>query len=424
VADQPSRLCIISRNQLLCGDFVTALRASLSPEDRLDIIIDRRHPESSGAPDFGVERRQLSEVDLALEAEGFAIVPMSDDRVNDAISLSRLPAETPIEHRSKDEDDGLLERVKNFLRRPPDAVIRTLGILTGLAVTAIVLSVAAWITGPGLISQPFTPTLWGGSNEPAGQASNSFAAAQSSPAASETPVAAETPEESTPSPSPARRDDESIRASAASDNSVAPRDGDRRTLRQRPTSGPSDATDTARREHQATPHDAVQRIEKESTPRVASPLSDETGAPLKADADQSAIAGRPRVSAKARPDSRTSAPSKQVASAPSAQAATPEATSTRSESPYRAELVGEPVSRGWGNSYIVRLVNSAGQPMKVLGVLLVARMADGSAENVAMGALPEPGMYRGTVPIVRSTPVDLRVRVSVDDKFVEVPLTP
>jgi hypothetical protein len=73
---------------------------------------------------------------------------------------------------------------------------------------------------------------------------------------------------------------------------------------------------------------------------------------------------------------------------------------------------------------MVRLVNSAGQPMKVLGVLLVARMADGSAENVAMGALPEPGMYRGTVPIVRSTPVDLRVRVIVDDKFVEVPLTP
>jgi len=273
-------------------------------------------------------------------------------------------------------------------------------------------------------SQPFAPTLWGGSNEPAGQASHSFAAAQSSPAASETPVAAETPEKSTPSPSPARRDDESIRASAASDNSVAPRDGDRRTLPQHRTSGSSDATETARREHQATPHDAVQRLEKESTPRVASPLSDETGAPLKAEADQSTSAGRPRVGAKARPDSRTSAPSKQVARAPSAQAATPEATSTRSESPYRAELIGEPVSRGWGNSYMVRLVNSAGQPMKVLGVLLVARMADGSAENVAMGALPEPGMYRGTVPIVHSTPVDLRVRVSVDDKFVEVPLTP
>jgi len=132
---------------------------SLGPEDRLDIIIDRRHPESSGAPDFGVERRQLSEVDLALEAEGFAIVPTSDDRVNDAISLSRLPAETPIEHRFKDEDDELLERVKNFLRRPPDAVIRTLGILNGLAVTAIVLSVAAWITGPSLIRSHFKTRL-------------------------------------------------------------------------------------------------------------------------------------------------------------------------------------------------------------------------------------------------------------------------
>lgn len=421
MADQPSRLCIISRNQLLCGDFVTALRVSLSPEDRLEIIIDRRHPESSGAPDFGVERRQPSEVDVALETEGFAIVATSEDRMNDAISRSLLPAETPIERRSKEEDDRLLERVKNFLRRPSDAVIRTLGILSGLAFTAIVLSLAGWITGQSLISQPFTSTLWGGSNESAGQASHSFAAGESSLAVSGTPTAAETPEES---PSPARRDNESIRASAASDNSVAPRDGDRRTLRQRRTSGPSDATDTARREHQAPSHDAVQRLEDESTPRVASPLSDETGAPLKAEADQSASAGRPRFSAKAQPDSRTSAPSKQVASAPSAQAATPEPTSTRSESPYRAELIGEPVSRGWGNSYMVRLVNSAGQPMKVLGVLLVARMADGSAENVAMGALPEPGMYRGTVPIAHSTLVDLRVRVNVDDKFVEVPLTP
>jgi hypothetical protein len=51
-------------------------------------------------------------------------------------------------------------------------------------------------------------------------------------------------------------------------------------------------------------------------------------------------------------------------------------------------------------------------------------MADGTVENIAMGALPEPGTYRGTVPTGRSTPVDLRVRVSTGDKFVEVPVRP
>ena len=76
----------------------------------------------------------------------------------------------------------------------------------------------------------------------------------------------------------------------------------------------------------------------------------------------------------------------------------------------RAELVSKPVSRGWGDSYAVRLLDPAGQPMVGASVQLVARMADGTVENVAMGALTERGTYRGTVPTNRSTPVDLRLR--------------
>src|SRR5262249_16866293 len=116
--------------------------------------------------------------------------------------------------------------------------------------------------------------------------------------------------------------------------------------------------------------------------------------------------------------------SQQPTSAPSARAATPDDTPTQSGGPYRAELLRDPVSRGWGNSYAVRLLNSSGQPVELFGVLLVAHMADGSVENIAMGALPEPGMYRGTVPTGRSTPADLRVRVRSGDQFIEIPLTP
>ena len=90
---------------------------------------------------------------------------------------------------------------------------------------------------------------------------------------------------------------------------------------------------------------------------------------------------------------------------------------------HRAELVRGPVSRGWGDSYAVRLLDPAGKPMVVTDVLLVAQMADGTVENVAMGALPEPGTYRGTVPTGRSTPVDLRIRVTTGDESVEVPVS-
>jgi len=71
----------------------------------------------------------------------------------------------------------------------------------------------------------------------------------------------------------------------------------------------------------------------------------------------------------------------------------------------------------------VRLLDPAGRPMVVAGVSLVARMADGTVENIAMGALPEPGTYRGTVPTGRSTPVDLRIRVTTGDESVEVPVS-
>jgi hypothetical protein len=57
-------------------------------------------------------------------------------------------------------------------------------------------------------------------------------------------------------------------------------------------------------------------------------------------------------------------------------------------------------------------------------VLLVARMADGTVENIAMGALPEPGTYRGTVPTDRSKPVNLRVRVTKDGGLAEIAVTP
>ena len=88
----------------------------------------------------------------------------------------------------------------------------------------------------------------------------------------------------------------------------------------------------------------------------------------------------------------------------------------------RAELVSEPRSVGWGDSYAVRLLNSAGQPMVVSEIVLIARMEDGTVEKIAMGALPERGIYRATVPTRQSAPITLRVRVSYGEQRVEIPV--
>jgi hypothetical protein len=263
-----------------------------------------------------------------------------------------------------------------------DTLIRVLGVLSGLAMAALVLSLAGWITGQPLTSELLTAPPRSGPGQPGEQPHENFSDRQSLPAVRERPVT-ETPKASTARLSPARPANEPASAEGpASANSVSPR-------------APS--------------------------PRAS---SDETGAPAKAGADESASSGRSRFNATMRPAPKPSVTSQQPTSAPPAKAATPDDTPTQSGGPYRAELMRAPVSRGWGDSYAVRLLDSSGQPVTLSGVLLVAQMADGSVENIAMGALPEAGMYRGTVPTGRSTPVDLRVRVRIDDKFIEIPLTP
>jgi hypothetical protein len=206
---------------------------------------------------------------------------------------------------------------------------------------------------------------------------------------------------------------------------VSPRDADRLTPRQRETSGPPELTDTASREPGTTSRETGHSATETSTPpRGADTPVNETGAPPKAETGQGASGGRPRLSATARPSPSAPAPSNQVASSLSPEAATPKATPAQVAGSHRAELVRGPVSRGWGDSYAVRLLDPAGQPVVAADVLLVAHMADGTVEAIAMGALPEPGTYRATVPTGRSTPVALQVRVSTGDKLVEVPVRP
>jgi len=286
------------------------------------------------------------------------------------------------------DDDEDEKRLEEFPAPTVRHVIPKLfGVLMGVTLAALVLSLVGQITGQSLLSPLFTGPLSGGPDQPRGQTNESFTPEQL-PAVTEKPAVA-----------------------------------DRRTPRQRETSGSSEVTGTVSREASITSRRTSAPPKETSTSPGASTPANETGAPQKAGTGQGASGG-PRLSATVRQSPRAPAPSTYVATAPSPEAATPKATPQFGGS-HRAELVRKPVSRGWGDSYAVRLLDPAGKPLVVAEVLLVAHMADGTVENIAMGALPEPGTYRGTVPTGRSTPVDLRVRVRTgDNQFVEVPVRP
>ena len=379
MAVQPTRVCIVSRDPLRSGRFIAALEASVGPGDHLEIIVDRRHGGSSGETDLKEDRRRQRQVAFALEANGFAIVPASVDPTSAAPTADRtlyslLRFEAPIERVPPvdDEDEKRLESIRSFQRQQPGTLItKLLGVLCGVLLAALVLSLAGQLPGQSRLSQPFTGRLSGGPDQPPGQTNESAALATQRPAVTEAPVVAETPP-------PARPTSESPSAGGTTGTrSESPRDADRLTPGPREASGPSETSKGAR--------DA-----------------------------------RPELVATARPSSSAPPRSNRVAGVPPPGGATSKATSKQVAASPRAELVGEPVSRGWGDSYAVRLLDPAGRPMVGANVMLLARMADGTVENVAMGALSEPGTYRGTVPTSRSTPVDLRVRVTTDDGPVEV----
>jgi hypothetical protein len=76
---KPLRLCIISRDRLLTGEFLKTLE-TLDPDDELEIIPDRRraNPSVEAKPDAAeqppVDRRRQLDVDRQLKVAGFAIV--------------------------------------------------------------------------------------------------------------------------------------------------------------------------------------------------------------------------------------------------------------------------------------------------------------------------------------------------------------
>jgi hypothetical protein len=433
MADLPRRLCVVASDWLRSGEFIAALRALLRPQEPLAIIVDRRCGGSlmeSGLED----RRRQSLVDLALATNGFAIVAASVDPKEGRTQVSLLLPEVPIEPLVPTDDEDLerLESIRNFQRRRSgrpfprlgDAFLKglqmvehivelrqalpiltkLLAVLIGVTLATFVLSPAGQNLGKSLIGRIFQ-----GSPPTSGGQAAARPAAQL-PSVGQPP--AQIHEASTLALSapvhPAR---ELLSSDGPASTKQAPLcDADRLIATPRETSPPPKETGTTSRETGITS-------------RATSTSPKESNAPPKAATAQDG-SGRSSLSVAVRPSPSVPPESKPVASRPSRDAATSKATRPRFAGSPRVVLAREPVSRAWGKSYAVRLLNSAGQPMAAAEVWLVARRMDGTVEKIPMGALPELGTYRATVPTGRSAPIDLQVRVSTGDKRVEVPVKP
>ena len=356
---QRARLCIVSREPFPGSYFSTILTSKLGREDGLEIIVDRRRREPSRLSDPTKDRRRRHHVDVALAVNGFAIIA-ADDQPQ---SIDRLETD--------DQDRQRFEDIGSYLDRQPRAWIpRLVGASGALALAALAVWLAGYWNGPSRLSHdsplPVSPTI------------------------DESAVAATSPS--------ARPDSAPLSAAeVASTRPDSPRDADRITPRPRETSD-APGLPAAPSQDAASTSSATSRPLSEVRPvrSEPSPAPNDTA--------------RTAQSASSRP---VSPPRAKIAKAEPAHVA---------GSP-RAELVGEPISRGWGDSYAVRLQDPAGQPVVDASVHIIASMADGTVEDVAMGALVEPGTYRGTVPTNRSTPVELRVRVITGGEPVEVPIS-
>lgn len=368
--ERTRRLCIVSTKPFPCGTFMAALRTALTQHDELEIVVDRRHQREPiqarphGAEQLSVDRRRHPHIDRQLKMDGFAIVPAPAARLRTRSSPISFPlSEVSVEEpwRADLEDEERLESVRKFKRAR-----------TG--------RVATWLVLPGLMTAVvilFAPV-----------------------SSVKTLVRRLRPEASTSESRP-----------------VPPRQG-------KETPPEAQALSVT-----ANPAE-VQRPE---FPEAPSPVR---GAPSPSDGPgkfaETEAASERSAAARVVPNPRAMAPQRPIASIrprPAGDSAPLNAAATRITPPRfpglpRVEVVGT-TAGAWdqGETYAVRISDTAGRPLAGADVLLHALMADGTVQSIPLSSGPEPGTYQATVP-GGSAPVDLRVGITTSDRRVEIPLSP
>jgi hypothetical protein len=147
VADHSTCLCIVSRDRLRGNDFIAALGASMRPHEQLEIIMDRRSGEPSNDWDPTQDRRRRPQVDLALKANGFAVVP-APSQSGRRTPMSLLVPSAPSSDGGfddgfgdGDDDEERLEAIRSFKReRSSNLVPWLIAVLAAVAAAAFILS--------------------------------------------------------------------------------------------------------------------------------------------------------------------------------------------------------------------------------------------------------------------------------------------
>lgn len=373
----PRRLCIISGDALPSGEFIAALQTLVGPNEEIEIIRDRRRGGPGAAPGQPpVERRRLPHRDGMVKMDGFVIVPPATrhprrrPRVEDPPKESRPIERRPVEPRAverprfeRPRHDASADADEREFERILQFKRRRearLGPLVLLAALVAVLTVL-------LIQLPAVKTVmsWRGPAAPT-------PAEQPLPA----PQASSAPESSSPLP----------RSSASRPQNGASRSPD----------GAESPEPERLREANSAPPVRADTVSRPQTDRV--------------DGLPPAPPGR----ASARPSD----------SVPPSRVLRGEASRFPGLPGVKLERKPLPTAEGQAESYVVRLSDPAGRPLAGADVLLLADMADGTVENVMLGAGSEPGTYTGMSQSGRSVPVDFRLRVSTSDKRIEIPLRP
>ncbi len=400
MADHSTCLCIVSRDRLRGNDFIAALGASMRPHEQLEIIVDRRSGEPSHDWDPTQDRRRRPQVDLALKANGFAVVPAPSQGGRRTPTSLLVPSAPGSDVRfdggfsggfdDGDDDEERLEAIRSFKReRSSNLVPWLIAALVAVAAAAFILSPTGYALKQTVAQHMATDST-----------SSSSATASSSPPATAPP--------SNPAPAPQTRAPVVADTPPAAD---APARAPATETPQvdRPLRGPASPPEPA------PPREAV-RVDPSR--EAGAPTFESSGSLGTSTAP--GAARRSRSTETARPSTSTPMP-RQAAVAPP-----PSAPLSRSVSPRFAGLPRVELSREAGSSggtYSARIVDPAGKPLPDAEVLLLARMPDGTVENVRMDFYPDRGTYRGSLPTA-SSPVDIRLRVITGDKRVEIPLGP
>ena len=450
MADQTRRLCIVSRDRLDGRDFLAAVQASVQPEDYLEVIVDRRRGEPSSQWHGANDRRKRPHVDLALQESGVAIVPAAtpaDERRREPASRgasprdrtsgqrfedrlvggeisqedwSAWPAHDPFSQRasprfgsrvvtapddyrpepyesSLDDDTERLKAIRGFSKRLRQEEHPSRSRLPWIiAVLAIALALIAALIALSPLGNPLKQAFKQSlavrrSSETSGTESEASRTASETPRASSSRAPSATPRATEPAaggePVPSRHPT----PMSPGDNPELPAANGARAAGRRAGS-------------------SVNEPSAESAP----------AAPQTSDGTTAGRRPRPSVS---EPAPRRAA----LPPAPEPMVPPSESTGRLMTSPRFPDLPRVDVSREPGSPngiYSARIVDPAGRPLTDADVLLLARMSDGTVENVMMQFSPDRGVYRGALPATRSSIVYLRLRVITGNKRIEIPVEP